>query len=195
MCGQHMLRLRYSYIHSLLKKGPPLSLYLQQHLIRLIPYFTLLEIGFWLLMILTIPDDVRLIVAWLGFFPLDLSFMGHLGMYIAFLSLGVSCLVFMSYNVNNCYFNSVDSSSVLVPSLYIQFSYLIISAILPMVVVTKFATLFGLFARRKWAWNLMLLSTILLILVFVVSLNVVGFTLYTLTTLYGLFQIRHYYVE
>lgn len=95
-------------------------------------------------------------------------------------------LIGLTGMINSSPYGSVVAAS-LGPTYYLSIILLI------GVVALELFALPGLFAKKKSGWNLIFYASLLSALSSIVSLNILGFIIGTLISLYLLFQVREFY--
>lgn len=159
-------------------------------IVQLVPFVALLEICYWVLLLLQLLHFPHLV-------NLDLQFMegdiAHYAFTVFMLVSITSCMVFTSYA--NCALSMgyIPPYHSPVPIEYTIFVHYLLTGCLPVVVILKILGLPGLFTRSRYGWNLLLLSSALLSILFLVSLNVVAFIVYALLLFYLHVQLKEVY--
>jgi hypothetical protein len=177
----------------LVKKAPSLRKGVREFLVGIVPYAVIIEIVLWTSVFLTASGGLSLYAQWsIKNLPKYLNY-GPFGsfMFIYQVMSGfATCELFTSYlGCSLMYLNRYSP----VPSWYTDFVIFLVSVVLTLVVVMKLFALPRLFERRRPGWNLVFFASLLISVLFLVSLNIVGFLLFTLLYFYFLFQIREYY--
>lgn len=159
---------------------------------NLIPYFVVLEICYYGLLILQFLHSMQAI-------SLDRLLMGtplvHLAFGVFMLVSITSCMLFSSYTSCVVAMGSIPEYQQysLVPHEYTSFVYQFISFVLPLVVILKILSLRGLFAKRRYGWRLLLFSGGLLSIIFLLSLNALAFIMYSVFGFYLYMQLKELY--
>lgn len=181
----------------LVKKVPSLPKGVKGFLVLVFPYAVIIEIVFWIGVFLTASGGFELFARWsvknlpeyLYYGPFDFLMFPY-----QVLSGVATCELFTSYL--DCSFNRFMSNpNSPVTREYTDFIIHLVSVVLPLVVVMKLFALPKLFNKEKVGWNLIFFASLLVSVLFLVSLNIVGLLLFTLLSLYVLFQIREYYYK
>jgi hypothetical protein len=179
----------------LVKKAPSLPKGMKGFLVLVFPYAEIIEIVFWTGVFLTASGGFELFAQWSVKNLPEYLYYGPFGrfMFTYQVSSGIAtCELFTSHL--DCSFNNfMSNSNSLIPREYTDFILRLVSIVLTLVVVMKLFALPRLFERRRPGWNLVFFASLLISVLFLVSLNIVGFLLFTLLSFYFLSQLREYY--
>jgi hypothetical protein len=180
----------------LVTKAPSLPKGVKWFIVKIAPYYVILEIIFLVGAILTVFDAFYPIIQWI---ESNLPTNSYDSPFVAFgflifvfqIWFGITtCQLFTSYL--DCSFVSYSNLYPSVTPEYTNFIIYLVKIILPLVLVMKLFALPKLFARKKSGWNSVFFASLLISVLFLMSLNIKGF-IFTLLSFYFLFQIRKYY--